>query len=229
MESHPERSWRTLAIALATLAFVTALAFAGCGANNPTAEAATTESVSNATVLDRPGPTIRNFARNGGLFVFEWETVSGAMGYDVQTSGDGGVTWAARADTLNTPGASGFGQLSIDGGSPAARIRTVVSAHEVSQWSIAEAVSMTRTTATDRCLDAFEAAAADQAGTAEAAYEASVMYCGSVSHWVSVGRQYPAAFGLTSVAYFEPKEWLDLICDNYPNTVVCRDYAANGA
>ncbi|MBU4189111.1 MAG: hypothetical protein KKC41_08745 [Actinobacteria bacterium] len=209
---------------MATLAILIAPAFAGC-----VAEKATAESISNATVLDRPGPTIRKFARNGGLFVLEWETESGAMGYDVQTSGDGGVTWAAREDTLNTPQASGFGQLSIEGGSPVARIRTVISAHEVSQWSTAGAVSGTQTTTTpDKCVDAFEAAAADQSGTAEAAYEASVTYCGSVSRWVSVARQYPAAFALTSVVYFEPKQWLDLICGNYPDTVVCRDYAVNG-
>lgn len=195
--------------------------------------AATYDSIMSATSNGQPGPAGLTATKMGahGINV-SWSRVTDAKGFHVESSTDGG-DWISDSSLLAWPNVTGVGWGNMPGSRIQVRVRTVLSYGTVSEWAGPVEVSFgggssSSGSARDECTAAFKAAEADPSGTAENAYRQSVIVCGTVSHWVAVASDYPGAFGLTSASFFDPKEWLDLICNSYASAGVCVDYRAHG-
>lgn len=223
---------RTLCRAL--LAVAVAIMVAGCA--QPALDA---ESLSRAVANGRPGPSISDAEKQHGAGV-QWDKVDGALGYEILHSVDGGG-WGQMIITSRGSDMFGASMTNPEGSAVEFVVRTVFAPRwpwaplAVSDWSDQLTVRVrgsfwptTEPSIPAECNAALEAAGRDLAGDAELEYEASLTECMTVDIWVAAAKKNPLAFGLIDASYFDPKEWLDLMCYSYPTTPVCRDYELNG-
>lgn len=71
------------------------------------------------------------------------------------------------------------------------------------------------------------AAAEPDSEAAEPIIESTLSMCSSVAEWFAGLRLHPGAMGLKSAEFVQPSD-VEIACQNYPSTPVCRDAAELG-